>query len=205
MLVTEPMEAPRLLDVVREAVLGGVNAVQLRDRAAAPEDVALMAATLCALLPKTCIIVNGPLIDRTLPDICGMHLPEHGIRVEEARRLTRPGSVVGRSVHSVQAARLAAAEGADYLIAGTIFASGSHPDTLPAGLDYLRSVCRAVEIPVIAIGGITEANALDCVRAGAAGVAVLSGILQAEDPRAAAARYWKELKTVSGERYGANS
>jgi len=96
---------------------------------------------------------------------------------------------VGRSVHSVEAASEAAAQGADYLVAGTIFASQSHPDRSPAGLGFLRDVCAAVSLPILAIGGVTPQNLKLCLEIGAAGVAVLSPIMRATDPQAAAQTY----------------
>ena len=104
--------------------------------------------------------------------------------------------MIGRSAHSIEAAIKAARIGADYLIAGTIFASHSHPAVAPAGLEFLRDVCAAVDIPVIAIGGITPVNAGDCIRAGAAGVAVMSPIMHADDPAGVARDYRAVLDTV---------
>jgi len=89
-------------------------------------------------------------------------------------------------VHSVAAARQAEDEGADMVIAGTVFASKSHPGGATIGIDGLRAICEAVSIPVIGIGGITAENAGDVIRAGAKGVAVISAIVDAVDPRAAA-------------------
>jgi thiazole tautomerase (transcriptional regulator TenI) len=93
----------------------------------------------------------------------------------------------------VDAARAAVDWGADYLVAGTVFASASHPGEPAAGLAFLAQVCAAVRVPVLAIGGVTPANLADCLRAGAAGVAVLSP-LQGADPRAVAAAYVAALR-----------
>jgi thiamine-phosphate diphosphorylase len=131
-----------------------------------------------------------------LPDGAdGLHLPEHGISTAEARRRYGEQILIGRSVHGIESALQAELDGADYLIAGTIFASNSHPGETPAGLDFLRAVCAAVRIPVIAIGGITPANAPDCIAAGAAGVAVLSPIMRAGDPRQVTEDYRRALGT----------
>lgn len=119
----------------------------------------------------------------------GVHLPEERLTVEATRRVLSPEDLVGRSVHSVDAAREAAAQGADYLVAGTIFASQSHPDREPTGLGFLRDVCAAANLPVLAIGGVTPQNLELCLEAGAAGVAVLSPIMRATDPQAAAQAY----------------
>jgi thiamine-phosphate pyrophosphorylase len=183
MLVTEP--GPMLVDIVRAAVDGGVDIVQWRDKSSDCPERQHLATDLRAAVPlPTLLIVNGaaPIAD-------GIHVPEAGISIAEARRIGGPESIVGRSIHSVDAATTAEADGADYLVAGTIFASQSHRDTPPAGLDFLHAVCQAVSIPVIAIGGITPANARDCIAAGAEGVAVLSPIMRADNPNAVAAEY----------------
>jgi thiazole tautomerase (transcriptional regulator TenI) len=196
MLVTEPMEQERLTAIVRQAAEGGVNMVQLRDKTQTPSELTSTAAVLKRTLPETLILVNGCPTAARGARVGGVHLPEEGVQTKEARAAVGAYRLVGRSVHSVEAAQKAAGEGADYLIAGTIFASRSHPDLPPAGLEFLREVCAAVTIPVLAIGGITPENAPDCLRAGAAGIAVLSAILSAADPRAAAQRYRQSLETA---------
>ncbi len=79
------------------------------------------------------------------------------------------GRLVGRSVHSLESALRAESEGADYVIFGPVWASASHPGFAPAGLPALAEVARALHIPVLAIGGVTEARIAECHAAGAAG------------------------------------
>ena len=202
MLITERMGRDRLIGIVREAVAGGVNAVQLRDKTATAEDLARTAAVLRNHLPDTLLLLNGWASRECGVGANGVHLPENGPLIEMVRRDIGPWGLVGRSIHTVEAAMRAAGEGADYLIAGTIFKSRSHPDIKPAGIAFLRSVCAAVELPVLAIGGVTPENATDCMAAGTAGVAVLSAILHAADPRAAAAHYRASLDRRQEEQYG---
>lgn len=102
----------------------------------------------------------------------GVNLPERDIAVHDARALMRHG-LVGRSVHSVEAAQRAALEGADFVIFGPVWQSASHPGVPPVGLEALRRVAEAVRIPVLAIGGVTEARVADCLAAGAAGYAAI--------------------------------
>src|SRR5437667_7147705 len=85
----------------------------------------------------------------------GVNLPERDIGIEFARGLIKHG-LVGRSVHSVEAARRAEIEGADFVIFGPVWHSESHPDVEPVGVDALSRVAAAVRIPVLAIGGVTE-------------------------------------------------
>jgi thiamine-phosphate pyrophosphorylase len=102
----------------------------------------------------------------------GVNLPESDVSVAEARTLLGR-RLVGRSVHSLSAAQDAEREGADFVIFGPIWQSASHPGTEPAGLAALERVVRAVGIPVLAIGGVTEERIAECVAAGAGGYAAI--------------------------------
>jgi len=102
----------------------------------------------------------------------GVNLPEHDIGLDYARRLIVTG-LVGRSVHSLAAATRAQDEGADFVLFGPVWPSASHPDAAPQGIEELARVERALRIPVLAIGGVTEARVAECRRAGAAGYAAI--------------------------------
>lgn len=200
MLVTEP--SPRLPQVAGEAVGGGVNVVHLRDKRAAAHGLRLTFKGLGqSLRTGTIVVVNADWQRAVAFGARHIHLPEQAAPVGVVRHHLGNGALVGKSAHSLEAALKAAAQGADYVVAGTVFASQSHPDTEPQGLDFLREVCTAVSIPVLAIGGVTPDNLGACIEAGAAGVAVLSPIMRAADPKAVAQRYraaldaaWKETK-----------
>ncbi|HEX5322380.1 MAG TPA: thiamine phosphate synthase [Capsulimonadaceae bacterium] len=188
MLVTEP--CAKLCEIVEEAVAGGVSVIQVRDKGAPAEDLLATTKRIKAVVrDQACILVNGSAEIAARVQLDGVHLPEHGDSVANARRILGAEKQIGRSVHSLEAALAAERDGADYVIAGTIFASSSHPGETPAGLGFLANVCRAVSIPVLAIGGVTAENCADCIAAGAAGVAVLSPIINAEDPFVAATMY----------------
>ena len=193
MLVTEP--TPRLPQIVAQAVAGGVNIVQWRDSVSSRTEIETQRrAVEAAVSPAALLFVNmdgsrHPALLRGQ----GKHWPENRFR-----RMMHGFS--GGSVHSMESAKRAADAGADYLLAGTIFASQSHPDILPAGLSFLRDVCAAVSIPVLAIGGVTPQNLGLCLEAGAVGVAVLSPIMQASDPQAAAQAYRTALNQAWSKR-----
>lgn len=104
----------------------------------------------------------------------GVHLPESDLPVADARSLLGPDRLLGRSVHSPDAARAAAAEGADYLVYGPVYATASHPGAAPAGIEALREVCSAVSVPVLAIGGVDGARAAEVMAAGAGGYAAIA-------------------------------
>jgi thiamine-phosphate pyrophosphorylase len=102
----------------------------------------------------------------------GVNLPESDISVADARAILGR-SLVGRSVHSIEAARKAEREGADYVIFGPVWVSASHPGAKPAGLDALAQLVRSVTIPVLAIGGVTEQLVGEILAVGAAGYAAI--------------------------------
>lgn len=199
MLVTEP--SPRLPQIAGEAVGGGVNVVHLRDKRPAAHGLRLTFKGLGqSLRSGTIVIVNADWQRAVGFGARHIHLPEQSAPVGVIRHRLGSGALAGKSAHSVEAAIRAASQGADYIIAGTIFASQSHPDIEPMGLDFLRDVCAAVSIPVLAIGGVTPDNLAACIEAGAAGVAVLSPIMRATDPKAAAQAYRAALDAAWEER-----
>lgn len=102
----------------------------------------------------------------------GVNLPESDVGIEFARGLIRRG-LVGRSVHSLEAAQRAEVEGADYVVFGPVWASASHPGVDAAGVDALARVASALRIPVLAIGGVTEERVAAVHGAGAAGFAAI--------------------------------
>lgn len=120
------------------------------------------------------LIVNDWLDVALAAEANGVHLKEESIPTPLVRRIAPAGFLVGRSVHGVEAARKAEAEGADYLIFGTVFSTGSKPaGHRAAGLEALRTVAGAVRIPVLAIGGISLNTAALAAASGAAGVAAI--------------------------------
>ena len=183
--------ADALVHAVNEAVEGGVTAVQLREKDLRPRELLPLAQRLRVVTRgRAGLIVNGSLEVALAAEADGVHLPEDGPMVE---RPPRP-FLIGRSVHSLAAATVAWAECSDYLVAGPIFESASHPNAAPAGLKLIESVAGAVAIPVLAVGGITAERVSDVLRAGVAGVAVISAILSAQAPRKAAQRLGDALR-----------
>lgn len=182
----------RLVEAVAAAVEGGVNAVQLREKDLASSDLARLAARLRkAIGGSALLIVNG-----SADVACGV--PADGLHLPADAPFARPDGItlVGRSVHSVEAAVRAEREGADYVIAGPIYETPSHRSRAPAGVRLISAVVAAVSVPVVAIGGITAARVPRVLSAGAGGVAVISAILGAESPAAAASALREALEAV---------
>jgi thiamine-phosphate pyrophosphorylase len=156
----------------RRAVERGATLLQLRDPAATSR---ALEREACHLVAEAAVpVVVSARADLALAaGAAGVHLPERDLPVAGARRLLGPGRLVGRSVHGEDAARRAEAEGADYVVFGSVFASASHPGQEVAGLAVLERVAVAVGIPVLAIGGVDADRVEACLAAGAAGFAAI--------------------------------
>lgn len=175
-----------LVRKVEEAVAGGVNAVQLREKDKVHDELVALAKRLReAIAGRALLLVNGSPVAAREAGADGAHMPEYAASLVERP----PGLLAGRSVHSVEAALRAEAESADYVIFGPIYETRSHVATMQAGVAALREVADAVSIPVIAIGGVTAASVQEVMHAGASGVAVIRAILASDDARAAAAAF----------------
>jgi thiamine-phosphate pyrophosphorylase len=116
----------------------------------------------------------------------GVHVGQQDLPINVVRRLVGPEMIIGASTNSVNEARRAEADGADYVSVGRLFETGSKEDTRPASADTIREVKAAVSLPVCAIGGINESNIDEVIAAGADMVAVISAVCSAPDPRATA-------------------
>ena len=175
-----------LEEVLEQAVLHGAGMVQLREKDLSASDLYELGLRVKnAIAGRAKLIVNDRIDVALALNADGVQLPEDGMPVAEARRIVGPDMLIGRSVHSVSGAVEAQSDGADFLIAGTIFRSQSHPDGATQGTNLLRSLCREVSLPVLAIGGVTSQNVHDVMEAGCSGAAVISAISEAEDPATA--------------------
>lgn len=191
-LVTDPRyPRDRLLAAIEAAVGHGVDWVQVRDHQATTRELYELAGAAVEIArPGGARVAISDRVDLALAvGAAGVQLGQRSLSPEVARRIA-PGLRIGVSVHSRNEARAAEAGGADWVTFGHIFATGSHPGEPPRGLAALAAVSRAVRIPVIAIGGINPVDLPSVVAHGAAGIAVVSAVLGAEDP----ARATRELR-----------
>lgn len=181
-------------DIVRDAVLGGVNVVQLREKhLSTMELIELGLHVRDAIAGRALFFVNGDIDAARTLAADGIHLPSHGLAVGDVRSLLGDRPLVSLAVHGVERAMAAEREGADLIQLGTTFETSSKPGVEPLGLEGVRDACAAVKAPVVAIGGVTAANAGSLIRAGARGVAVMGAIMDAADPRSAASALRRAL------------
>ena len=121
----------------------------------------------------------------------GVHVGQSDMAARRARALLGPDKILGVSAHNAAEALAAQADGADYLGCGAAFVTGTKLDAHPVTAETMRAVTAAVNIPVVAIGGIEESNILQLQGRGLAGVAVVSAIFAAQDPEAASRRLYE--------------
>ncbi len=177
----------RLEEVVERAVEGGATMVQLREKDLPAAEMLALASRLRKVTRDRAMLFINDRVDVALAcEADGVQLGEKGLPVEAARRAAAGRLLLGRSVHSVEGAAAAEAEGADMVVVGAIFESESHPGVSAAGLGLLRRVSDRVSVPVVAIGGVTSANVSSVIAAGASGAAVIGDIVASDDPERAA-------------------
>jgi thiamine-phosphate pyrophosphorylase len=188
-ITPETADTERLLAQVEAALLGGVAAVQYRDKSG---DVARRHEQVSELV-ALCRRFGVPLIvndDLRLADLCdadGVHLGRDDGSLREARIILGTGKFIGASCYqSLELAQAAQAAGADYVAFGSFFASPTKPAAPRASLDLLRAAAPVIHVPLVAIGGITLANAAELLNAGADSLALLSALFDTPDIRASA-------------------
>ena len=195
---------------IRAAVRGGVDLVQVRAKDLSKAEQTALATRLAgAVGVHARVVVNGDPEVARASGADGVHLPEFGngasspvSSVAEARSVIGPDALVGKSVHSPEAAVVAVADGADYLFYGTVFPSRSHPGGPTSGVAGVVETAKAVSVPIIGIGGITAQNCKSVIDAGASGVAVIGAILDEPDSYRAARALRSAM--VGGKSYARN-
>jgi thiamine-phosphate pyrophosphorylase len=178
-----------LATAVARAIDAGVDSVQVRDKGASAAELFATVVELqrVARSSGVRVLVNDRIDVALATRAHGVHLAANSLPPAVARAVLEPWQLVGVSVHAVDEAVRAAADGADYLTFGHVFDTPSHAGEPARGAAMLAHVVAAVDVPVIAIGGITAARVGEVLATGCAGIALISAILSAADPAAAAA------------------
>ncbi|MCS6920209.1 MAG: thiamine phosphate synthase [Fimbriimonadales bacterium] len=190
---------PKLRDPVETARLvlaGGARILQLRDKHASTRQLVHIGRELRSLTRQygATLIVNDRLDVALAIEADGVHLGQDDMPLPLARKITDENFLIGISAETLDEARQAEAEGANYLGVGPMFATATKPDAgAPVGPARLRAIKQAVAIPVFGIGGITLENAGAVLEAGADGICVISAIVGAADPQEATRRFLQML------------
>jgi len=194
-------ETPAAFAQVAEAlVAGGVEIIQLRDKALADRELLIRARTLREITSASGVL----FIMNDRPDLAqishadGVHVGQDELGVKDARTIVGAGPLIGVSTHTLEQARRAVLDGANYVGVGPTFASATKTFAALAGLELLSAVAAEIRLPAFAIGGINEDSLPSVCETGVHGVAVGAALTGAGDPRAAATRLKKILKSREG-------
>lgn len=185
-----------LKEQVEAAIRGGVTFVQLREKELPYDAFLKLAVEIKEITDKAGIpfVINDAVDIALACDADGVHVGQKDISAGEARRRIGEEKILGVSVTTVEQALLAEKEGADYLGVGAVFSTSTKPDAEAVSFESLQAICKAVSIPVVAIGGIGRDNVLKLSGSGISGIAVVSAIFAQKDIKAAA----EELAELAG-------
>ena len=182
-----------LVSVTEELLKAGVTCVQLREKHMSDEEI----LTEASLLKDLCDRYQVPLIINDRPDLAkksgasGVHVGLSDMGIQKARNLLGEDFIIGGSAHNVEEAA-----GADYLGCGAVFGSTTKTNVTQLPVETLKAICKAVKIPVVAIGGVNSDNLPLLAGSGIAGAAVVSGLFKPTDKAAAVRRFLTQLKAI---------
>ncbi|MEE0516235.1 MAG: thiamine phosphate synthase [Emergencia sp.] len=191
------LKGETLSEQVEKALKGGVTFVQLREKNLNEEDFLAEAAEIRELCGKYGVpfVVNDNVEVALKSGADGVHVGQSDMEAGNVRKLIGKERILGVSAQTVEQALLAQERGADYLGVGAVFSTGSKADAEDVSFETLAAICDAVDIPVIAIGGITCENTAELAGSGICGIAVISSLFGSRDIEKAA----EELKRVTKE------
>ena len=172
-----------LYSQVEEALKGGATFIQLREKELDEEHFLEEAKEIkelcrCYQVP---FVINDNVEIALAVDADGVHVGQSDMEAGDVRAKLGPDKIIGVSAQTVEQAVMAEQNGADYLGVGAVFPTGSKADALEVRHDTLKAICKAVKIPVIAIGGISKENILELSGSGICGIAVISAIFAKDD------------------------
>ena len=196
-------EEEEFLNRVEEALLGGVTLLQLREKNKSTKDYVHLAQKVHELTKKygVPLIIDDRVDVMLAVDAEGVHVGKEDMPVKQARQLIGPDKILGATAKTVEVAKKACNDGADYLGVGAIYPTTTKVKTVLTPVETLRAICESVSIPVNAIGGLNPSN-MDVLRGiPISGVCAVSAIMKAVSPKEAAKamkeKFW-ELKRSPG-------
>jgi thiamine-phosphate pyrophosphorylase len=185
-----------LVELIAQAIEGGVQMVQLRDKKSGDGEFLELARRIHKITWKKRVplIINDRVDVAKLVDAEGVHLGEEDLPVKEARKILGSKKIIGASASDIKTAKIKKKEGADYIGLGPIFETDSKIIEKPLGVEILKGTKKALKIPVFPIGGINQCNLDQIISAGTKRMAVISAIFMAEDVRRATRELLRRLK-----------
>ncbi len=185
---TQTLKGHSLIEAANQAICGGAKTIQLRDKLQSKRELLPIAQQLKNLCAKhnVLFIVNDYLDLALATDADGLHLGQDDMPISVARKLLPIDKILGCSTTTADQAVTAESEGADYIAVGSMYPTISKETAKVVGLERLRQISQVVNLPLVAIGGITKDNVAEIMAAGAESVAIISAILQAKNIEEAA-------------------
>lgn len=186
-----------LEQAVEDAIEGGCTVVQLREKDCDSKEYYELAKSLKKITDSHGVpLIIDDRVDIALAvDAAGVHVGQSDLPADVVRRILGPGKIIGVTAKTLEQAKKAKADGADYLGVGAMYPSTTKTDAIGIGKETLQQICQEVDLPVVAIGGITADKVPELKKCGIAGVAVISAILGAKDRKASAIEFrkvWEE-------------
>ncbi len=187
-----------LYDQVESAIEGGATFIQLREKNLDEADFLSEAKEIQKLCReyKVPFVINDNVEIAAQIDADGVHVGQSDMEAGDVRKRLGPDKIIGVSAQTVEQALKAQEHGADYLGVGAVFPTGSKADATEVSHQTLKEICEAVDIPVIAIGGITKENVSELKGSGICGIAVISAIFAQKDIRKAAAELKQKVEEI---------
>ena len=176
-------EGTTLYEQVEQALQGGVSTLQLREKNLGDEEFLKEAIEIKELCKKydVPLIINDNVEVAIKCGADGVHVGQEDMEASKVREKVGPDMIIGVSAHNVEEARRAVSNGADYLGVGAVFSTSTKDDVDVLKKETLKDICLAVDVPVVAIGGINQDNILELKGTGVDGVAVVSAIFSSEN------------------------
>ncbi|MBR5954605.1 MAG: thiamine phosphate synthase [Methanobrevibacter sp.] len=187
-LVTDNSEnEEKFLKTIEEAILGGVTVVQIREKTAETLDFYNLAVKVKEITTKydVPLIINDRVDVALAIDADGVHVGQSDMPCDVTRRLIGEDKILGVSAATIEEAKKAENDGADYIGTGAVFPTKTKKDAESVTKKDLSDIAKSINIPVVAIGGITIENAGELKDTGIAGLSVVSAIMSADDPKKA--------------------
>lgn len=177
----------KFLKTIEEAIQGGTTVVQIREKTADTLDFYNLALKVKEITTKygVALIINDRVDVALAIDADGVHVGQSDMPCDVTRRLIGEDKILGVSAHTIEEAQKAERDGADYIGSGAVFPTSTKADANRVTKEELKEIVKSINIPVVAIGGISEENAHELADTGIAGLSVVSAIMSSENPKKA--------------------
>ena len=194
------LQGRSLAQDVEQAILGGSTIIQIREKNISDDEYIKRASEILPVCQK----YNIPLIINDRVSVakalgCGVHLGASDGDIKQAREILGKDAIIGATAKTIETAKLAEESGADYIGSGAVFGSETKTDAKPMNLEFFAEICKSVNIPVVAIGGINQNNAFKLKNTGLAGFCAVSGIFAQQDIKKATQNLYKIAQEVTAK------